>query len=480
MNVFRHGVFSKLTGSDPGGQAPADWRRRMVFLLTILLLVPLSGISAGQQEAEAPAAGLTPPERVEVEAASDPAIAERLEGILESTGWFEAPSVAAREGVVFIDGRAMRREYREWAGQLAANTEGVAAVVNRLKVERSPWDFSPALEELRDLWQEAIKTFPLFAFAVVILAVFLLLTLFTAEIIRRLLGRRGVKPLLRDVGAKAAAIPVFLVGLYIVLKVSGLSRLALTVLGGTGIAGLVIGIAFRDILENFLASILISTRNPFKSGDLIEIEGRTGVVQKVTTRGTVLMDFDGNHVQIPNATIYKSTIINYTANPRRRMDFTVGIGYEDAIGEAQTAALATVSSHPAVLADPEPLVLVESLGAATVNLRVYFWFDGIRYNGPKIRSSLIRRVKRSFMDQGISMPDEAREIVFPRGVPVRLSREEVPLEEAPPAEIRRAELEAEPEEPVATAAEGALESEEGKIREQARTARVPEEGEDLL
>lgn len=103
---------------------------------------------------------------------------------------------------------------------------------------------------------------------------------------------------------------------------------------------------------------------------------------------------------------------------------------------------------------------------------------GVRYNGPKIRSSLIRRVKRAFMEQGISMPDEAREIVFPREVPVRLLQEGAPSG-APPPELRRPEF-AGPEEPVATAAEGSLESEEDKIREQARTARVPEEGEDLL
>ena len=89
-------------------------------------------------------------------------------------------------------------------------------------------------------------------------------------------------------------------------------------------------------------------------------------------------------------------------------------------------------------------------------------------------------MKRAFMEKGVSMPDEAREIVFPRGVPVRLSREEPPRAAAPPPEIRRPEVKAESEEAVATPAEGALESEEGKIREQARMARVPEEGEDLL
>ncbi len=449
---------------------------RRSFLLALLLMLagPVSASFAQQEqplEPDQPKA----PEKVEVAPAADADIARRLKGILTSTGWFEQPQVTVRDGVVFLDGRALRREHREWAEQLAANTVDVAAVVNRLEVERSPWDISPALNELSDLWQETLKSLPLFAFGLLVLILFLGLSRLTASLARRGLARREVKPLLRDVGAKALAIPVFLVGLYIVLKISGLTRLALTVLGGTGIAGLVIGIAFRDIMENFLASILISTRNPFRSGDLIDIDGRTGIVQRVTTRGTVLMDFDGNHVQIPNATVYKNTIINYTANPKRRMDFAVGIGYEDSISAAQSIALEVIGAHPAVLHDPEPLVLVESLGAATVNLRLYFWFDGIRYNGFKVKSSLIRQVKRTLDEKGISMPDEAREIVFPKEVPVRLlsAEESVPSKRVPgPAQ--------EPDEPVATAAEGDLGSEEETIREQGRHARNPEEGENLL
>jgi small-conductance mechanosensitive channel len=115
-------------------------------------------------------------------------------------------------------------------------------------------------------------------------------------------------------------------------------------------------------------------QQPFQTGDLIEVAGYMGFVQQVTTRGTVLMDFEGNHVQIPNATIYKDVIRNYTANPKRRSDFTVSIGYDDPIPVAQDVAMRVLTNHPAILRAPEPLV--ESLGAATVNLRILFWVDG--------------------------------------------------------------------------------------------------------
>ena len=157
---------------------------------------------------------------------------------------------------------------------------------------------------------------------------------------------------------------VFLIGLYLVLHIFGLTRLAVTVIGGTGLLGLILGIAFRDITENFLASIFLSVQPPFRTGDLVNINGETGYVQSLTTlRVTVVMTLEGNHVQIPNSTVYKSTIRNFSSNPNRRESFAVGIGYQDDIAAAQALALKVLNSHPAVLKDPEPWVLVDNLGS---------------------------------------------------------------------------------------------------------------------
>jgi small-conductance mechanosensitive channel len=361
---------------------------------------------------------------------------------------------------------------------LAGKTSDVVAVVNRIQIpEISPWDVSPAVNELQALWKGALEKIPRVGFGLLILFLVLVAVKLIANGTRRILERR-LNPLLRDVAVRVLSVLVFLIGFYLVLQVAGLSGLATTVLGGTGLAGLVAGIAFRDILENYLSSILISIRNPFRIGDLVEIAGNTGIVQWVTTRGTVLMNQDGNHVQIPNATVYKSIIRNYTANPNRRDVFEVGIGFENDVSAAQGIALKVFEGHPAVLKDPEALVLVDRLGSATVNLKAYFWYDGTHYNGIKVRSSLIRFVKRAFEEQGISMPDEAREVLFPEGVPVRM------LEPAPAERTAMGEKEASPpvavSEAVTNEAEGDLASEEEHLREQARHARIPEEGSSLL
>jgi small-conductance mechanosensitive channel len=234
----------------------------------------------------------------------------------------------------------------------------------------------------------------------------------------RLLSRRIASPLLLRVVARAISIPVFLLGIYFVLRVSGLTRLAITLLGGTGLIGIVAGLAFRDIAENFLASILLSVRNPFRTGDLIEVNGQKGIVRNLNMRTTALLTLDGNYVQIPNAIVFKSTITNYGSAASRRADFTVGVGYGSSTVKAQSLIADVLRQHPAVLKNPEPLVLVQELGAAAINLRVYYWFASATYSPEKISSSLMRLTKDALLAAGIELPDPAREVVFPNGVPI--------------------------------------------------------------
>jgi small conductance mechanosensitive channel len=416
------------------------------------------------------------PGKVEVQpVVKDDEIAQRITDILETTGWFGEPRVTVQDGIVFLKGTTENLESRQWAGSLAKNTEGVVAVVNQIEVAPATvWDFDPTFQVLDDFGRGFVRLLPLIVVAVVVLAISWILARLTVYALRRGLLARSLSRLLREVLARAGGIMIMLAGLYLVLRIAGLTQLALTVVGGTGLFGLVLGIAFRDITENFLASLFLSLQQPFREGDLIEVANITGYVQRLTSRTTVLMTLDGNQAQVPNSTIFKSTIRNFTSNPNRRDDFLVGIGYEDSISFAQEVALKVLADHPAVLKEPEPLVLVENLGPSTVNLRVYFWLDGGRHSFLKVKSSIIRLVKRAFHDAGISLPDEAREVTFPQGVPVRMLHGE---EAADPAAPALAKPTAEPE-IVATKAEASLQSEAAEIKEQARRSWTP--GENLL
>lgn len=456
--------------------------RKCILSVCLIVLVSAPGIAQEEKKVdEASSVDEKTPvaEQINVRpTANDQAIDQRLSKILKATGWYTGVAVKVEEGIVFLDGRTDSKDNRLWAGTLAGKVTDVVAVVNRITVvEPSPWNLYPAIQEISLLWKSLLQGVPRFGLGLIVLLLVFMFARLMVYGLRTVLEKR-FNPLLADVAARVISILIFLLGFYLALQVAGLSGLSTTVLGGTGIAGLVAGIAFRDLLENYLASILISIRNPFRVGDLVEISSNLGIVERVTTRGTVLMNPDGNHVQIPNAIVYKSIIRNYTANPNRREMFEVGIGFESNASHAQEVAMRVLDDHPAVLCEPESLVLVNRLGSATVNLVIYFWYDGSAYNGFKVKSSLIRLVKQAYEKEQISMPDEAREIIFPGGVPVQISQA---AEESKGAEPKRKKpLPASDNQQVTTKAEGSLESEAVQLRDQARMSRTPEEGESLL
>lgn len=389
---------------------------------------------------------------------TDQRIETRLQEIMEATGWFTGPRVTVDRGVAFLSGTTDTKSHRDWAEATAIKTSDVVAVVNRLKVAELPlWNFAPAVASLKQLGREATGVLPLVLVAVAVAILSYFLARVGAGLTRWFTLSRIDSSLLRQVASNVVAVLIFIVGVYVALRVSGLTRLAVTLLGGTGLVGLALGFAFRDIAENYLASILISLNHPFRVGDLIEVEGAKGFVRKVTTRGTVLNTLEGNQIQMPNSTVYKGKIINYTATPLSRQDFTVGIGFEDSIVEAQQIVMAVMKDHVAVVDDPAPIAIVESLGSATVNLRIYYWFDQTTHSPLKVSSSVIRLVKQKLTDAEISMPDEARELVFPRGVPVQM------VEQLPAASPAMANDPQHVDEPTTSVGEGDLGTEQTEV-----------------
>lgn len=449
--------------------AEKRWRRRGLFsgFCALLLAVLLAGPAAAQAAPQADSKVEATDQAVSVDPkARDDQIASRISRILAATGWFRGIDVSVSNGVVFLDGVAKTAEQRDWARNLAAKTQDVVAVVNRIKVDRSvSWSFQPAMDELRVLARDTVLVIPFLVLAALILPLAWYASALTARLVRWVLRDPDRPAFLTEVIARAVSIPIFLLGLYIVLQVAGLTQLALSVIGGAGVIGIVVGFAFRDIAENFLASLLLSIRQPFRSGDYINVGGQEGTVDSMNTRSTVLVSLEGNHIQIPNATIFKSTIVNFTASPTRRATLDVGIGYDVSIADAQEIIHDVLIAHEAVLGDPKPLVLVDGLGASTVNIKAYYWMNGARYSVLKVRSALLRLIKRALIREGITMPDDAREIIFPDGVPITGLPEPEGAPAAPPVPKRLSDIEPEQS---ATEAEGDLENEAREIEEQAR------------
>ncbi|MBI1325677.1 mechanosensitive ion channel [bacterium] len=456
-----------------------------VFVTACLfsLLSQAGSAYCGAQDSATPPAENPKPAEVPSEAEPKPAekvavkptvrddeIERRLTDILEATTWFRAPLVAVEEGVVFITGFTRTEAYKSWASDLAMNTQDVVAVVNRIQVDQPPiFDLSGIVEQLREMGRSVVLGLPFLLFSIFMIPAAWISARLARKLSARFFEQSISSELLRDVASRSIGFLVFFIGIYLVLKVSGLSRLAVTVLGSTGVAGLAVGIAFREITENFLASIYLSINKPFRIGDYIAVADRSGYVQGLTARTTILMTTEGNHLQIPNAIVFKNVIRNFTSNPLQRMDFTLALDFGTRISDAQEVAMRVLRDHPAVLEDPEPLVLVNDIDEIGIRLRSYFWVDCIEHSWPKVRSSVIRLTRSAFRDKGIRF---AGEIEAPEpGRPATPAESSLPLAQPSPVPAP---------EPVVSPSEGSLSSDADSIEEQTLRARVPEEGQNLL
>ena len=371
---------------------------------------------------------------------------------------------------------------------------------------------SSAQSLLSQLWDNFVYRLPGLALGIVIMAAFILLAPHIAKVLVKPLTRTTTSPLLRSVIQRSVSLVLILLGIYLFLFLAGLTGFAIAVVSGTGVVGLILGFAFRDIAENFISSLLLTIQRPFRIGDIVQINDFTGIIQKVTARATTLVDFDGNHIQIPNATIYKGVIKNLTANPLMRGQFVIGVGYDADIQQAQQIAQEITAEQDNVLNDPEPQILIDELGPSTYNIKVYFWVDVEKTSVLKMASVLMRKITQAFLEANISMPDDARERIFPEGMHIYHASEKG-ASSANPSEnvtnelsestteqknVKSFDSEKNSEEATEnrnerSSAKGAgttrpqeskvnddVSSEAHEIREQARKSRDPEAGENIL
>lgn len=189
-----------------------------------------------------------------------------------------------------------------------------------------------------------------------------------------------------------------------------------------GAAGLAVGLALQGALSHFAAGILLVTLRPFKLGDAVEAGGITGTVEEIGLVATRLRTFDGVVVHQPNANVWSTEIKNYSQAEARRLDLVVGIGYDDDVGTAFDTARAVLAEDGRVLADPEPLLAVDSLGDNAVNVLVRAWT--LPADLFPARFDLTRRLKERFEAAGLSIPYPQRDLHLVQAAPVEVKQAE--------------------------------------------------------
>ncbi|MEM6276825.1 MAG: mechanosensitive ion channel domain-containing protein, partial [Pseudomonadota bacterium] len=238
----------------------------------------------------------------------DAAIAQRLRDILSELGGFEDVTVTVSSGIVTLRGTTLSAEDTARLDGIVERMEGVVAVENEVT---ETGDVLRRLDPVRERLQERLIAFatmaPLLGIALIAFFIIVFLGLILAR--RSFLSRFAPNAFIADIYRMVIRLVFIVIGIVVALDILNATALLSTILGAAGIIGLAVGFAVRDTVENFIASIMLSIRQPFRPNDAVEINGDKGLVIRLTSRATILLSFDGNHIRIPNATVFKSRIV---------------------------------------------------------------------------------------------------------------------------------------------------------------------------
>ena len=260
-------------------------------------------------------------------------------------------------------------------------------------------------ESAKSLWAQTLDAAPRVGVAIAIVFVGWLVSRGLRWLLHRRFSRTQTASFANVMSRIASWIFVFVV-ILIAVAVTFPSVKPVDLLAGLGFFSVAVGFAFQDILENTLSGILLLFRQPFRSGDQITVMGRSGTVQGITIRETKLTTYDGELVVIPNRDVYKNVINVHTHHEDHRLEFVVGIAYENDPAEAIEVIHGALARVDHVRAEPEPLAIVSELGVSTVDITVYFWTDAHRLQSLTTRDAAIREVKQALDGAGIEMPAE--------------------------------------------------------------------------
>ena len=258
-------------------------------------------------------------------------------------------------------------------------------------------------ESASSLWDSTVSALPRIGVAVIVIAVGWLVSRLVRYLARQAFGRRA-SPSFAQVMSKVVGWVFLTLVVLAALAITFPSIRPVDLLAGVGFFSVAVGFAFQDILENTLAGILLIFRQPFRSGDQVEVHDELGTVEAITIRETRITTFDGVLVIIPNRDVYKSVIRVQTANALVRSDFVVGIAYENDATEARAVIDAALADVDGVAADPPPTALVEQLNVSTVDLRVRIWTDSRQWDRLVVADRAIRACKIALERAGIEMP----------------------------------------------------------------------------
>lgn len=218
--------------------------------------------------------------------------------------------------------------------------------------------------------------------------------------VKRLMEKRDFDPALQSFLGSILGITLKVLVVITALSTLGIEMTSFVAI--LGAAGLAIGMALSGTLQNFAGGVVILIIKPFKVGDWIEAQGYSGTVKEIQIFNTVLKSPDNKTIIIPNGGLSTGSMVNYSTEPRRRVDWTIGIGYGDDADKAKEVLLNMLTEDSRVLKDPAPFIALKELADSSVNFTVRAWVEAPDYWS--LFFDINERVYKEFGDHGLNIP----------------------------------------------------------------------------
>ena len=247
------------------------------------------------------------------------------------------------------------------------------------------------------------------ATAAAIFVVAIIVSRIGKKFVERVLKRR-LDPALATLIARLVGYLIIIVGFVYSLDTLGVA--IVPILGALGIAGIALAFAFQDILENFVAGVLLQLQRPFTYGDQVLINDHEGTVDSIDSRIVTIITPAGETIKIPASTVIKSDINNYTQQGQRRTSLPVGVAYGSDLVEARRVLQNAVESSDGVAPTPKPEVYLTGFGDSSIDFDVRFWHEPSIATFWRTRHEVAENVERALADAEITIPFPQRTLWY--------------------------------------------------------------------
>ncbi len=339
-------------------------------------------------------------------------IQQRISGIFSEIDGLQAVNVSVNQGVVTLTGETPNEKKAQQAINLTNRLTDVVTVEDRINRTLDVQDnVSTVYQSLKAQTKNLVKALPLLLVGIVLFA---LVTWFGSWLSNRqkMWQRLTPNPFVAELLAQTVKVIFIVFGLILALSLIGAETILGTLLGGAGVIGIAVGFAVKDTIENYIASLMLSIRQPFRARDHILINNQEGIVVRLTSRATILMTLDGNQLRIPNAEVFKATILNYTKNPERRFTFELGVDANDDPLAAMKVGIDAIGQLGFALDKPKVTAVIKEVGESNIVLQFQVWVNQLEADFSKARSIAIRETKHALEDEGFSLPEPIYQLRF--------------------------------------------------------------------